>query len=479
MKASFTTTILFVCLVFPFSTSVSAVDILTTDGIYIISHRDAGYTLFPNGINVSQFTQGNGAQEVVTLCNVDALPDSCGQWGVDDEVTITYGSYADPSGPPFLTLQEFSDGDDTGIAISKYLPDVATDNTFVVSLNGVPIAYGEVLSLTQWLEENPDYPINSSAPFLENRVEYIEHFIGPLESPFYQDILEVTGGTGLISSVWEDASEVCSDCVPPLPDGGLGSYTATHSTVEITLTVSIDIKPGSYPNSINPRSKGAIPVAILTTDTFDALQVDAESVKFGPAEATENHGQAHVEDVDGDGDMDLVLHFKTQETGIACGDTQAELTGETFDAQSFAGMDSIRIVDCDLTFTPVEWTIVRDTHGEGIHSIHMIADVSPLIADDLQDIGGELVWEETQITLCADPTYPPVEWGRFISIRDVGDGFLRIGDIFLTNGQGPGCDINTTMQNAFDDFGLPKNACLSVRSGDINYEFCAPLNVIQ
>lgn len=250
---------------------------------------------------------------------------------------------------------------------------------------------------------------------------------------------------------------------------------------DVSINITIDIKPGSDTNPINLRSKGVIAVAVLTSEDFDALQVDPDTVQFGSESATKAHTQVHVEDVDFDGDMDLVFHFRTQETGIQCGDTEATLTGETFDGQSFAGIDSIRTVNCKLTltFTPVEWTIARDTHGAGIHTIYMIADVSPLVVDDLQDIGGELIWEETQITLCADPTYPPVEWGKFISIRDVGDGFLRIGDGFQSNSQGPGCDINTTMQNAFDNFGLPENACLSVRSGDINYEFCAPLNITQ
>jgi hypothetical protein len=273
---------------------------------------------------------------------------------------------------------------------------------------------------------------------------------------------------------------------PRIIDGNLDGVAvvdmgAYEQQGNASINISIDIKPRSFPNSINPSAKGVITVAVLTTDDFDALQVDLGSVRFGPAEAERTHKQAHVEDVDYDGDMDLVVHFRTQETGIQCGDTEATLTGETFDGQSFAGIDSIRTVNCKLTltFTPVEWTIARDTHGAGIHTIYMIADVSPLVVDDLQDIGGELIWEETQITLCADPTYPPVEWGKFISIRDVGDGFLRIGDGFQSNGQGPGCDINTTMQNAFDNFGLPEKACLSVRSGDINYEFCAPLNIIQ
>ncbi len=37
---------------------------------------------------------------------------------------------------------------------------------------------------------------------------------------------------------------------------------------------TIDVKPGSYPSSINPKNKDAIPAAILTTTTFDASTVD-------------------------------------------------------------------------------------------------------------------------------------------------------------------------------------------------------------
>ena len=111
-------------------------------------------------------------------------------------------------------------------------------------------------------------------------------------------------------------------------------------------TVAIDIKPGSFPNSINPRSKGVIPVAILTTDSFDATNVDPLTVVFGPNGAVEAHGRGHIEDADGDGDLDLVLHFRTQETGIQCGDTAASLTGETFGGQLIEGSDSISTVGC-------------------------------------------------------------------------------------------------------------------------------------
>jgi hypothetical protein len=67
------------------------------------------------------------------------------------------------------------------------------------------------------------------------------------------------------------------------------------------LEVSIDVKPGSFPNSVNPRSNGVVPVAILTTGSFDALTVDAATLRFsGPAGAPIAHSSPHPEDVDGD-----------------------------------------------------------------------------------------------------------------------------------------------------------------------------------
>jgi len=113
------------------------------------------------------------------------------------------------------------------------------------------------------------------------------------------------------------------------------------------VTASIDIKPGSFPNSINPNSQGVIPVAILTTDTFDATTVDPATVLFGATGTETAPVQSALEDVDGDGDIDLILHFNTQNTGIVCGDTSAFLTGETFSGQAIEGSDSIKTVECE------------------------------------------------------------------------------------------------------------------------------------
>jgi DNA-binding beta-propeller fold protein YncE len=112
------------------------------------------------------------------------------------------------------------------------------------------------------------------------------------------------------------------------------------------VLVDIDIKPDSLENTINLGSKGMIPVAVMSSDTFDATTVDPLSVEFGSRGALEAHGKGHIEDVNEDGEPDLVLHFKTQETGILCGDREAPLTGNTFDGQGIEGSDSITKVKC-------------------------------------------------------------------------------------------------------------------------------------
>lgn len=88
---------------------------------------------------------------------------------------------------------------------------------------------------------------------------------------------------------------------------------------------------GPSSSTVNPASQGFLTVAIVTTDTFDATTVDPLSVELGRDGATETHGRRHEQDVDLDGDVDLVLHFRIRETGIRCGDTSVALVGQTLD----------------------------------------------------------------------------------------------------------------------------------------------------
>ena len=127
-------------------------------------------------------------------------------------------------------------------------------------------------------------------------------------------------------------------------DGGAGVVTIDPTVFPpLVIEVAIDIKPGSDPNTINTKSKGLVPVAIMSTLNFDATTVDPDSVTFGPGATTPVNAAAHLEDVDGDSDLDLVLHFKTQDAGLALGDSEACLDGTTFGGATIHGCDAVRI----------------------------------------------------------------------------------------------------------------------------------------
>ena len=105
--------------------------------------------------------------------------------------------------------------------------------------------------------------------------------------------------------------------------------------------VEIDIKPGSDLNSINLKSKGVVPVAVLTTDDFDASSIDPTTVKFAGAEPV----RWTLCDVDGDGDDDRLFHFKTQYlVELDENSTKATLTGTIFGGEDIELTDEVRIV---------------------------------------------------------------------------------------------------------------------------------------
>lgn len=114
--------------------------------------------------------------------------------------------------------------------------------------------------------------------------------------------------------------------------------------------VDIDIHPGNDANSINCTKPNAlIPVAILTTAVFDATAVDHTTVLFeGASESHINRkiGQPlrHEEDVDNDGDRDLIFHFRLGNTSLPCASTQATLAGRTFAGLAITGSDRVHMV---------------------------------------------------------------------------------------------------------------------------------------
>jgi hypothetical protein len=135
-------------------------------------------------------------------------------------------------------------------------------------------------------------------------------------------------------------------------DSSGAGYTAYNNGVlarnicdYIDIEVTVDIKPDSEMNTINPRSKGVVPVAIMHTDCFDISEVDPETVTLAGASPV----RWTREDVNSDGNIDMLFHFRTQDlfiiTGMKALDmNEVTLSGETNAGQAFSATDSINVV---------------------------------------------------------------------------------------------------------------------------------------
>jgi hypothetical protein len=124
--------------------------------------------------------------------------------------------------------------------------------------------------------------------------------------------------------------------------GQNGDYklVITPVTAPVTAPVTVQhinlaIKPGSGASApLNLKSKGNIPVALLSSAEFDALKVIVESLTFG-ATGDENSRRScgkGGEDVNGDGRLDLVCHFETQLADFTAGSSVGFLKGKVVDA---------------------------------------------------------------------------------------------------------------------------------------------------
>lgn len=127
-----------------------------------------------------------------------------------------------------------------------------------------------------------------------------------------------------------------------------GGYTMIVSGLTPSfLAVNIDIKPGTveFAAPINPKSKGVIPVALLSNPEFDPFKVEQASLRFGHAgnEASLRHCQKEGADLNGDGKPDRVCHFDNEKTGFRRSSLTGILTG-TVGGRAFEGRGDLKIV---------------------------------------------------------------------------------------------------------------------------------------
>lgn len=127
------------------------------------------------------------------------------------------------------------------------------------------------------------------------------------------------------------------------PSGFQEAWVATLGPVT-GLTVAIDIEPRSTKNVVHVGTRKKVTVAILGSETFDVADVDADSARFGPSAASPVSIRLH--DVNRDGSTDLSLAFRSVDTGIACGDTRANLTASTLGGTALRGSDEVTPRKC-------------------------------------------------------------------------------------------------------------------------------------
>jgi len=127
-----------------------------------------------------------------------------------------------------------------------------------------------------------------------------------------------------------------------------GAYTLIISGVSPNVQqINIEIKPGSGTHApINPKAKGTIPVALLSSAEFNAMNVDVKSLTFGATggEASFSRCGKDGEDINGDGRLDRVCHFENQLAGFDLDDSTGIVKGRTNGGTMFEGRGMLKVV---------------------------------------------------------------------------------------------------------------------------------------
>lgn len=126
--------------------------------------------------------------------------------------------------------------------------------------------------------------------------------------------------------------------------GGVVNALAALDGLPVTLT-SLDVLPGDPANVVYPNRTGKLPVAVLSSATFDAAQVDPATLRFGVGQAAPVEAPV-IANVDGEHGDDTTVRFQMAGSGIVCNDTDVSLSGETYSGEQFIAEDAIDATQC-------------------------------------------------------------------------------------------------------------------------------------
>jgi hypothetical protein len=201
-----------------------------------------------------------------------------------------------------------------------YVPDASVDIVFSTPQSGVGVV----------AEPNPFGVYNITIEAFDSGATSLGSFTLGIDG------LAGAAFLGLLSTSADIASVTVS---------GVVDFAFSDITYGICqLDVDVDVVPGKDTNRINLGRPGLVQVAVLGDEDVDVTTIDPMSMAFGPEGAPAL--KYWLRDVDGDGDLDLLLLFQVESTGIQCGDTTAPLTGYTYDGLPVVGTGAITTVGC-------------------------------------------------------------------------------------------------------------------------------------
>lgn len=112
------------------------------------------------------------------------------------------------------------------------------------------------------------------------------------------------------------------------------------------LRVTIDVKPGDTPTTLEPKRQGMVPIAVLSTKDFDAAQIDVDTARAGATGVEATAFKHMLEDVDRDKDVDLLLIFRVADLGLTCQSKGVTVKARTDKGQEIEGAESLVMTGC-------------------------------------------------------------------------------------------------------------------------------------
>ena len=134
----------------------------------------------------------------------------------------------------------------------------------------------------------------------------------------------------------------------PGDTGGTGGGGTQDPQVPSVQPVTIDIRPGQpAETAIIHRSRARVPVAILSSDDFDAMQVNTSSLTFGHTGDEQSLEKCDPQgvDVNRDGKRDMVCLFNVKAANFELNDMTGLLKGKTKAETRFQGEGLLKVIE--------------------------------------------------------------------------------------------------------------------------------------